>query len=284
MRLALLCLFLCAAARAENSIKDPGAPGPATVDLARGSGMGGAGSAIATSNDALTLNPAGLSQTRRYHFELDGIYDSRFPAEGVLASIVDTASSPVGSGILFSRWGSGQPGGRGEGWSLGFSYSSPIGQGLYGGGQSKFVRYRGPDGLTAKWAQDVGVLSKRGGFSWAAVVQNISTEKLPLFPLTGTVGVAWGEDTDWHLAFDYKADFSETSHVKHKGIAGLEVLVGDSIALRGGATWAATDHQWWLSSGVGLLTEKGGLQLVWRRRVSGGYDQLFEAGLTLYLE
>ena len=284
MRLALLCLFICAAAQAENSIKDPGAPGPSTVDLSRASAMGGAGAAIATSNDALTLNPAGLSQTRRYHFELDGVYDSRFPAEGVLASIVDTASSPVGSGMLFSRWGSGQPNGRGEGWGLGFSYSTPIGQGLYSGGQTKFLRYRGPDGLVAKWAQDLGVLSKRGSFSWAAVVQNISTEKLPLFPLTGTVGFAWGEDTDWHLAFDYKADFSDSSHVKHKAATGLEVLVGESIALRGGLTWDASAHLWWASTGVGLLTERGGLQLVWRRRVSGGYDQLFEAGLTLYLE
>jgi hypothetical protein len=37
-------------------------------------------------------------------------------------------------------------------------------------------------------------------------------------------------------------------------------------------------------AGAGFLTEKGGLQLVWRRRVSGGYDQFFEAGLTIYLE
>jgi hypothetical protein len=284
MRIALLLFLAAASARAGNSILDPGAPGPATVDLSRATAMGGAGAAIATSNDALTLNPAGLSQARRYHFEIDGVYDSKFPAQGILASIVDSASTSVGSGLLFSRWGSGQPGGRGEGWGLGFAYSSTVGQGLYTGGQTKFLRYRGPDGLTAKWAQDIGVLSKRGSFSWAAVVQNISTEKLPLAPLTGTVGLAWGEDTDWHLALDYKADFSDTAHVKHKGIAGLEVLVGESIALRGGATWDASAHQWWTSAGVGFLTEKGGLQLVWRRRVSGPYDQLFEGGLTLYLE
>ena len=284
MRTALLCLFICAAAQAENSIKDPGAPGPITIDLSRASAMGGAGAAIATSNDALTLNPAGLSQTRRYHFELDGVYDAHFPAEGVLASVVDTASSPIGSGMLFSRWGSGQPNGRGEGWSAGFSYSTPVGQGLYTGGQTKFLRYRGPDGLTAKWAQDLGVLSKQGAFSWAAVVQNISTEKLPLFPLTGTLAVALGDDTAWHLAFDYKADFSDTSHVKHKAALGAEILAGGSIALRAGATWDASAHLWWASTGVGFLTERGGLQLVWRRRVSGGYDQFFEAGVTLYLE
>src|SRR5258708_35542446 len=110
-----------------------------------------------------------------------------------MASVVDSASTPVGSGILFSRWGSGQPNGRGEGWGLGFAYSTPIGTGFYTGGQTKFLHYRGPDGLGAKWAQDVGVLSKRGSFSWAAGGQSISTEKRPLFPLTGPVRAAWGE-------------------------------------------------------------------------------------------
>ncbi len=271
-------------APAQYSAADPGAPWPTTVDMSRATAMGGAGSAIATSNDALTLNPAGLSQNRRYHFELDGVYDATYPAQGILASIVDSASSPIGSGVLFSRWGSGRADGRGEGWGLGFSYSSPIGANLFSGGQTKFLRYRGPDGLNAKWAQDIGVLSRSGNFSWAAVVQNISTSIIPLFPLTGTAGVAWGDDRDWHLAIDYKADFSDTAHVKHKTAVGGELLVGDSMALRTGATWDASAHLWWLSAGVGFLTEKGGLQLVWRRRVSGGYDQLFQAGITLYLE
>jgi len=284
VRAALICFLLSAAAAAGNSVTDPGAPWPTTVDTSRATAMGGAHAAIATANDALVVNPAGLSQSKRYHFEIDGVYDSHWPAEGVLASIVDTASTPMGSGLLFSRWGSGQPGGRGEGWGLGFAYSSPIGQALFAGGQTKFLRFRGPDGLVAKWAEDLGVLSKSGNFSWAAVVQNISTEKLPLFPLTGTLGVAWGDDRDWHLAFDYKADLSDTSNVKHKAAAGLEIMVEDSVALRGGATWDASAKLWWASAGVALLTGKGGLQLVWRRRVSGGFDQLFEAGITLYLE
>ena len=283
MRIALL-LLVAAAAHAENSVTDPGAPWPTTVDTSRATAMGGAHAAIATANDALVVNPAGLSQGRRYHFELDGVYDSKFPAQGVMASIVDTASSPMGSGVLFSRWGSGRGNGRGEGWGVGFAYSGAIGANLFGGGQTKFLRYRGPDGLDARWAQDIGILSRSGGFSWAAVVQNISTTKIPLFPLTGTAGVAWGDDRDWHLAMDYKADFSDTSHVKHKAAVGGELLVGESMALRSGVTWDSTAHLWWLSAGVGFLTEKGGLQFVWRRRVSGGYDQLFEAGITVYLE
>jgi hypothetical protein len=284
MRIALLLLAAAVAARAENSVADPGAPWPTTVDTPRATAMGGAHAAVATSNDALVVNPAGLSQSRRYHFELDGVYDSTFPAQGVMATIVDTASTPVGSGVLFSRWGSGQRDGRGEGWGLGFAYSYPAGVNLFAGGETKFLRYRGPEGLVARWAQDIGLLGRSGNFSWAAVVQNISTSAIPLFPPIGTLGVAWGDDRDWRLAIDYKADFSDTSHVKHKTAVGGELLVGESMALRTGVTWDSTAHLWWMSAGVGFLTEKGGIQFVWRRRVSGGYDQLFEGGLTLFLE
>lgn len=284
MRLALLAFLAAAAALADNRVQDPGAPWPTNVEPPRAASMGGAHAAIATSNDALSVNPAGLAQTRRYHLEVDGLYDSKYPAQGILASVVDSASTSVGTGLLFSRWASGQPSGRGEGWSLGAGYSGAVGQGLFMGGETKFLHFHTPDGMVQKLAQDVGLLSHRGNFSWAAVVQNISTEKIPLFPLLATAGVAWGSDADWHLAIDYKADLSDTSHVKGRAALGGELLVGESMVLRSGATWDTTEKQWWLSAGLGILTEKGGLQVVWRRRVEGPYDQFFEGGLTLYLE
>jgi len=284
MRCALGLLLVTGAALADNRVQDPGSPWPANVDMPRATSMGGAHAAIATGNDALTVNPAGLSQVRRYHFEIDGLYDSGFPAQAVMVSLVDAISGSVASGLLWSRWASGQPSGRGEGWSISAGYSGAIGQGLFLGGQTKFLRFHTPDGLVHKFAQDVGFLSKRGNLSFATVLQNISTEKIPLFPLIGTAAVAWGSDSDWHLAFDYRADLSDTSSVKSKLAVGAEVLIGDALALRGGATRDTSAKQWWLSAGVGLLTEKGGIQVVWRRRVEGPYDQFFEGGLTIYLQ
>jgi hypothetical protein len=287
VRIALLLVLCAAAARAQNSADDRGAPWPSTVDTPRATSMGGAHAAIATGNDALVVNPAGIAAVRRYHFELDGLYDSKFPAQGVMVSVVDSATTSVASGMLFSRWGSGQPEHRGEGWLLGFSYASQVSQGLFFGGTTKFTHFHSPPdgGLTAKWMQDIGVLSRRGsGFSWAAVMQNLSLEKVPLFPPTGTVGLAWGSDNDWHLSFDYKADLTDLSNVKHRVALGGELLLESSFALRGGATWDPSASYWWASAGIGFLTEKGGFQIVWRRRVSGGYDQFFEGGLTIYLE
>jgi hypothetical protein len=202
-----------------------------------------------------------------------------------MASIVDTTSSAVGTGFLFERWGSGQPGGRGEGWYGALAYSYALGGNYYVGGETKYYRFATPDGPVRKFAQDAGLLVRRGNFAYALVVQNLSTSTIPTLPVTSKVGIAWGSDRDWHIAFDYKADLSDLKNVKHWGAGGFELLVGDALALRGGATWDATDDLWWLSAGAGILTEKGGVQFVFRRRLNGaGFDQFFMAGITLYLE
>jgi hypothetical protein len=284
MRFGLFVLLLAAAARADNLVTSPGAPFPGSIDMPRSTAMGGAQAAIATSNDALLVNPAGLPQNHRYHFEVDGADDVHFPAQGIMASIVDSASGPASTGLLFSRWGSGQPAGRGEGWSVNLAYAGQIGGGLYGGGSTKYIRYHTPDGLVAKWAEDIGVLSHQGNFSWALVLQNLSLEKMPLFPLTGTAAVAWGSDATWHLAFDYKVDFSDTSNLKQTGALGGEILLEEGIVLRGGLRRDFTADINWISAGVAFLTTGGGLQLAWRRRVTGNFDQIFEAGITLFLE
>ena len=115
------------------------------------------------------------------------------------------------------------------------------------------------------------------------VVQNLALSTHPLLPVTGTAAVQWGNDVGSHLAFDYKADLSDTSHVKHKLAAGYETLI-DAFALRAGGTYDVTNALWWISAGLGILTEKGGVQLVYRRKLSNGVDNVFMAGFTLYLE
>ena len=57
MRSALGLLLVTGAALADNRVQDPGSPWPANVDMPRATSMGGAHAAIATGNDALTVNP-----------------------------------------------------------------------------------------------------------------------------------------------------------------------------------------------------------------------------------
>src|SRR5438045_8771121 len=161
MTCALALLAGAGAAFAYNRVPDPGAPWPTNVDPPRATAMGGAHAAIATGNDALSVNPAGLSQGHRYHLELDGLYDSRYPAQAVLASLVDSVSSPVATGLMWSRWASGQPSGRGEGWSVGFGYSGAVGQNLSLGGRAKCARVDCSDGHGHRRAEEFCSLPAR---------------------------------------------------------------------------------------------------------------------------
>ena len=250
--------------------------------------MGGAHAAVATSNDAIFVNPAGLAQQRRYHLELDGLLDTGFPAQGLILSVADSTTGPVATGFTYAHFGSGRYDGRAQGWLLGAAYAYNLG-GFYFGGLTKYLHFNVPlsdasaDGTVRQFVQDAGILVRRGDLSWAAVVQNISTSPHPLFPLTAVGGVQLGSDAGSHLAVDYRADLGDTSRVKHKLAAGYEILI-DSFPLRAGATWDLTNSLWWVSAGVGILTERGGVQFVYRRRLSGEVDHIFEGGVTLYLE
>src|SRR3989442_3649704 len=188
-------LAVAAAARADNSIKDPGAPWPVFVDMPRATAMGGAHAAIATGNDAITVNPAGISQRRRYDVEVDGLLDSRFPAQGLMASIVDTTSSAIGTGFLFSRWGSGQPEGRGEGWYGALAYSYAAGGNYFIGGETKYYRFATPDGPVRSFAQDAGLLVRRGHLPHPAGAPHLSPHPAPPLPPTRPRAVAGGGAT-----------------------------------------------------------------------------------------
>ncbi len=288
-RFTVLVLFAAPAGWGQTSdVRTPGAPWLSNLDTPRATAMGGAFSAVATGNDALFVNPAGIAQSRHYHLEADGVLDTRFPLQGLLLSVTDTTTGPIGSGGYFAHWGSGRDDGRAQGWLAGLAYSYNAGS-VYFGGVSKYLHFNIPlsadsaDGVVHQIAQDFGVLAKRGDFSWGLVVQNLSLSGHPLFPVTGAVGVQFGSDQSSHLALDYKADLSDTSNIKHKLAAGYELLI-DTFALRAGGTYDATNSLWWLSAGVGLLTERGGVQFAYRRRLSAGVDNVFEAGVTLYLE
>jgi hypothetical protein len=287
LRLALLLAFALAAgqaARAAGSVKDPGAPFLyTTVWMPRSTGMAGAHAAVATSNDAFLVNPAGLAQARRYHLEIDGALDPQFPGSGFIVTAVDASTLAVASGLMYARFSTGHLDGRGAGFLLGAAYAYDLG-GIYFGGVSKYLHFDGPDGQSYRFAQDVGLLLRRGNVSWAVTGQNLAWSNIPLFPPSTTFAVAIGSDADYHLALDYKLDLKDTSNVKHRLSAGYEMLIGQAFAPRIGFARDFTQGLSWFAVGFGLLTEKGGLQFAYQRRIQGGFEHIFEFGLTLYLE
>lgn len=286
---ALLALCTLASGKARAGSADaPGAPWIGQIGLTRSTGMAGATTAFASGNDAIVDNPAGLALTRSYHFQIDGMYDKKFPAEGVIVSIADgTTAAGVGSGMIFRRWGAGQLGGRGEGWMGGFSYAYASGAALFGG-TSHLLHFAGPDGSTIhNFTQDFGMMIHGSGLSFGATLQNVnvSFENLPLFPLTGAVGFAVGDDNNFHLSTDYKINFANTASLKHQLSFGGEVLFDKTLVLRSGLRWDVSDQLGWFTLGVSVITAKFGFGAAMRRRIySDHMEQALEANITLFLE
>ena len=250
--------------------------------------MAGAMMSFASGNDALTCNPAGLALNHSYHFQLDGMDDVKFPAEGVIVSVADsTTAAGVGSGMIFERWGAGQLASRGEGWLGGISYAYAAGAFLVGG-TTHLIHFQGPGGETIHdFAEDIGIMGRVSSFQFGAVLQNInfSFTPMPLFPLTGGLGISYGSDTDWHLSADYKVDLTDTSNLKNLFAFGGEYLFDKTFVLRSGYRLDSTNHLGWLTFGASVVTEKFAFGVALRRRVHGpNMEQALEANITFYLE
>jgi len=287
-RFIYLAAILAAAQVRAGTADEPGAPWATQIDLTRGTGMAGAMTAFASGNDAITINPAGLALNHNYHFELDGMDDVKFPAEGVILSIADsTTAQGVGSGMIFERWGAGQLAGRGEGWLGGISYAYAQGSTLFGG-TTHYLHFAGPGGETIHYfSEDIGVMEHGSNISFGATLQNInfSFDNMPLFPLTGAIGASVGDDSDFHLSADYKVNLADTSNLKHQLSFGGEMMFEKTLVLRTGYRWDVTDHLGWLTCGASIVTERFSFGAALRRRVHGDHmEQALEANVTLFLE
>src|SRR5689334_11365242 len=84
-----------------------GAPDPAHTyeefHGVRSAGMGGAQRAVGTSNDTLTLNPAGMAVVPRYALELQYAYLPKLGLSHINISAVDSKSSPVAGGVAYTH-------------------------------------------------------------------------------------------------------------------------------------------------------------------------------------
>ena len=84
---------------------------PARADVyreihgARSEAMGGAHRGLGTSNDAITLNPAGMMLTKRYSIDANYTYSKQDDLHHFSISLVDSKSGPVAGSdeYVFSR-------------------------------------------------------------------------------------------------------------------------------------------------------------------------------------
>lgn len=250
--------------------------------------MGGAGRAIASTNEALYLNPAGMSQYARFDFDMDYAFQLDNPLHVVGLSIVDSTSQPFAGGVDFHLALDPDNGNNSLSYLVAFALSSALIE------NTLFVGMTGnydflPTSIfdlaeVNRFGLDVGVLLRiSGGISLAAVGYNLiptNSRRLPLSVGFGA-GLNIGGDMSTTrdlvgafsgvtLAFDWLLrDLTAATGPENQMSTGLEGLLFSAMPVRFGYKYALQTKEHELSGGLGYVAS------------SFGVEGFFEQNITL---
>lgn len=253
------------------------------VQSARPLGMASAFTANASGNGALYHNPAGVGTV--FMYSVEGAY---FLSPGgfntVNASIVDSKLNPklaAGAGYSFEFNNDDDLKFRGHDARL--ALASPVvpNRVILGFGGRYLSYTQDKSDLIKGFTMDAGaVIRVADGFFIGAAGNNLidvcagtGDSDLPCpanaAPRTVGGGFALGSSFGVLLAGDVRADFSPEDEVRMIYAAGLEVLLGQVFALRGGYQHRDLESENVMALGVGIKTQSMGFDV--------GYQRLFKA-------
>lgn len=277
----ILAVFLLAASPARAY--DP----PTTGDLfgTRSLSMGNAFRSVASSNEALFLNPAGMGMGRRY--EIDGTYGFSPGSRLRLlhASIVDSKTSGVGVGIGYTHLQ-----GNGEvldssGSLVHLGFGIPLASRVAMGFTFKYLGFSAPEDTNSITA-DVGLLVRPvQALSIGLVTYNVIDVASGLAPFRAGGGISLGTDTFLRLAADVVFAMEEDDPLGTTYHAGGEILLDDSIPIRLGFERRAGENRNFVTGGIGLVSEVAGIEAAYAQGVGAGRfdERILSFTLKLFL-
>jgi hypothetical protein len=308
---ALLVLSLAAApaARAQDFVG------------VRALSLGEAYRSIATGNDAIYFNPAGLPELKRYAVELHYQLSLVSEQHQLDASLVDSKTSPIAVGLAytfegaeFSKRATLQ---HRATLALGYRIFDQL---LSVGAGFKYINVS--DAIAGNYlnalSADVGVLSRLpGGLSVAAVGYNlvpIQSAHVPISagfsgtldlgplsglifgggPRMGQVANAGGMSTDalgelngplqdLTVSFDWWVDFATLYGPQSRLSTGVEYLIAAMVPLRAGYLWDQLDNDHMVSVGAGFLSPLFGIDVGYRQSVVRLDRGTFAVALKFFL-
>ena len=216
---------------------------------ARPLGMAGSYRGIASSNDAIFFNPAGMSLFRRYALELQYLLVPDYAAKGaadqhaVQVSVVDNQIQYFATGLAYTRVerGDDKSGNRYD-----MAFSVPLTEGLLIGTDIKYLDFEreGRADVNAV-SVDVGMLLHTSfGLNIGVVGYNLTnTADYLEHPISMGLGVMYSPfrtlelSFDWTVNFQKLADIDDPTGEKGTGHAfsfGAEYLLFGQITLRAG--------------------------------------------------
>jgi hypothetical protein len=239
----------------------PGLIGPRALALQ-------ANVAVASSNDALFVNPAALGARRRYSVDVLYTLEQRgsTPAsQYVGTSVADSVSAAVtaAAGYVWTF----------EGDYTGSLYqaalAAPFSDGFLVGVTTKYLDLDGP--------RPVGAATVDAGIFWqvsrylsigGAGYNLVPIDNAAVAPMAAAAGLAIGSDESFQFAAEWYANFDTPQGTLHRYSAGAEYLLAKLFAVRAGYAYdEIQDSQRW-SAGFGLVTGSVALEAGYQQDVS----------------
>lgn len=258
-------------------------------------GMGGATRAIAGSNTALYLNPAGMSLGNVYHVQTLYYMEPMTNSHLGGVSIVDSVTSGVGAGLHFSYFNLDPDGEDREDYDIRLGLSYAIGQWLCLGVTIKYLytdrNGEGPlgtalmpssgDPLLNTVTVDAGLIIKLGDrFFLGAVGYNLTNLDSLFAPLRAGFGAATTIIDNLTIAFDVLLDFTSRDETLIYYMGGMEYFLINHIPIRIGYQYDGLDLTHNISGGLGYIDQNFGIEASFFQEIDGPKDTI----LTLTLK
>ncbi|MFZ5890981.1 MAG: hypothetical protein ACOY0T_08015 [Myxococcota bacterium] len=300
---AALATFAPRAAHADSSELDPAIGyNYGEIETARTAATGGAQRALSTSIGALFVNPANVARERVYHI---GAFAQLWPEarrQSYGAAAADAVSSgshlAAGAGITYNFQDTDGIDRRWTDARLALAY--PVSNQLYFGLGGRYLW------LSQNGLGPLGISSVSSGLGGEQIVRNFSfdagatfkpVQELALsvvgsnltnpgngfFPTSLGGGIGFGNKRV-AVEGDVLADFTTWEETRLRAMAGIELLLADHYALRGGYRYDQGPGSHALALGAAYIDRMFILDAAVRHAFSGGRSTAVVIGFTYHLE
>ncbi|MBN2358316.1 MAG: hypothetical protein JXR83_02625 [Deltaproteobacteria bacterium] len=249
-------------------------------------GMGEAYRSLASGNEALYYNPAGITAVARYSPELHYQFNLDRALHEVDLSVVDSVTNALGVGIgyTFVNREPGDQAVQGHRATLALAY--PILPGMFNlGAGFKYLNISQAlaGNFVSALTADVGVILTPGlGLSFALVGYNLVPITSNEAPLSMAAAASWSME-GLTLAFDWTLDLESLSPPGMGFHGGAEYLLFDMFPLRVGYENDQVRQQSAITFGTGFVLEWFGIDLAYQQRLERFDDRTFGVALKFYL-
>ncbi len=285
-----------------------GLPAAATQDImgSRSLAMGGSLRATPSGNNAVLLNPAGMSLTAAYQIGAFYQYRGADEAGHLNVSVVDSITSRLAAGLFYSFMHASPrrtvPTGGGhifaldesiDGHNAGLSLSYPIGNVFYFGLTSRYVSHaiEQPEGTPEAFLEetvtgvtmDVGGILRLSSFNIAVVGYNLVPLEGDRFPQLLGLGASYTFGTSFLAEFDTVLDFTSAEEVKPSYHFGAELFMAKAYALRAGMMHDTLREATYVTGGFGLVSKAVAVDFGLRQMVDGGAETTVSGALRFFM-